>query len=446
MKFFATFTALVAVASAHPFEALFGRDTCENPNRVVSFVINNSASSETADQRGVRYDGTRKLIAAMTPGKDQASVITFTTWTTDLAGMQDVGTIQFKNPDMGGLTDHLRGADGGAAKLHAVGNLKDRSAFIMLSDGADSDNYFRPELLPNKLKALINEGVRIHWAQLNGDGKYPKPGPGIVDVVTKSGGVYAVVTDSASMDKFVEEVLRKGITNGDCPEGSNPGGPIVEGEVSHGLCSNNAQAVYTYTAQEKEKVEIDVALATPKNQVNLKVVLENKANGQKQEATVNSGNAKQTVSVSADKGQQVTVTVQPSNASNDECQYSVSLRTTAESQPEPTSSAQPEPSSSAQPEPSSSAQPEPTSSAQPEPTPSSSSSAQPEPTPSSSSSAQPEPTSSSVSECPTAEPQTQTVTSTLVQTVTAPAPSATGTVCMCKCDAPGAKPMPKFEL
>ncbi|EJT45834.1 restin-like protein [Trichosporon asahii var. asahii CBS 8904] len=507
MKFFAVFTALAAVASAHPFEAIFGRDTCVNPNRVVTFVIDNSASNGYAkenikgsDPNGLRFDGARKLIAAMTPGKDQASVVTFTTRSKVLVGNTDVGNIHFSNPDIGGLTTMEEGVKGGADQLHAAGNIRDRSAMIFYSDGRDSDSILRPKLVPGKLQALANEGVRIHWAQLNVDGEKRQP-PGVAEVAFHSGGIYAEVNDAASLTKFIDQVLGKGITNGDCHNnGGNPGGPIEEGVITHGICSNNVQAVYTYTPQRKEKIDIDLALLTTKNKVNLNVVLENKATGEKKEGNVNSGNAKQTISVSADKGQQITVTVSPSNASNDECEYTVSLRTTADSTPEPSSSStQPEPtpsSSSTQPEPtpsSSSTQPEPTpssSSTQPEPTPSSSSSKEPEPTPSSSStqpeptpsssstqpeptpssstskepeptpsssSTQPEPTPSSSStspepttsatSCPAPpEPTTQTVTSTVVTTVTAPAPSSTASVCICKCDAPGAKPMPKFEL
>ena len=493
MKFFAVFTALAAVASAHPFEAIFGRDTCVNPNRVVTFVIDNSASNGYAkenikgsDPNGLRFDGARKLIAAMTPGKDQASVVTFTTRSKVLVGNTDVGNIHFSNPDIGGLTTMEEGVKGGADQLHAAGNIRDRSAMIFYSDGRDSDSILRPKLVPGKLQALANEGVRIHWAQLNVDGEKRQP-PGVAEVAFHSGGIYAEVNDAASLTKFIDQVLGKGITNGDCHNnGGNPGGPIEEGVITHGICSNNVQAVYTYTPQRKEKIDIDLALLTTKNKVNLNVVLENKATGVKSSVTVNGG--KQTISVSADKGQQITVTVSPSNASNDECEYTVSLRTTADSTPEPSSSStQPEPtpsSSSTQPEPtpsSSSTQPEPTpssSSTQPEPTPSSSStqpeptpsssSTQPEPTPSSSTSKEPEPTPSSSStqpeptpsssstspepttsatSCPAPpEPTTQTVTSTVVTTVTAPAPSSTASVCICKCDAPGAKPMPKFEL
>lgn len=501
MKFFVAFTALAAVVSAHPFEAIFGRDTCENPNRIVTFVIDNSASNgytkehiKGSDPDGLRFDGARKLIAAMTPGKDQASVVTFTTSSKVLVGNTDVGNIHFNNPDIGGLTTLTSGVEGGAKQLHAAGNLRDRSALVFYSDGRDSDSILRPKLVPAALQALVNEGVRVHWAQLNVGGKEKQP-PGVAQVAFQSGGIYAEVTDIASLTKFVDQVIGKGITNGDCHNnGGNPGGPIDEGVITHGICSNNVKAVYTYTAQRKVKVDIDLALLTTKNKVNLNVVLENKATGEKQEGNVNSGNAKQTISVSADKGQQVTVTVSPSNASNDECEYTVSLRTTTDNGPEPTtsssSSTQPEPtssskepeptSSSKEPEPTSSSQsssagPEPTSSSQsssvgPEPTSSQSSSAGPEPTSSSqSSSAGPEPTSSSQSSsagpeptssasssagpeptsssCPAPpEPSTQTVTSTVVTTVTAPAPSATASVCICKCDTPGAKPLPKFEL
>ncbi|EJT45202.1 hypothetical protein A1Q1_06434 [Trichosporon asahii var. asahii CBS 2479] len=53
--------------------------------------------------------------------------------------------------------------------------------------------------------------------------------------------------------------------------------------------------------------------------------------------------------------------------------------------------------------------------------------------------------SPSASECPPA-PSAQTVTNTVTQTATVTGPAPSSTVCICKCDAPGAKPMPKFEL
>lgn len=101
-----------------------------------------------------------------------------------------------------------------------------RPAMVFYSDGRDSDSILRPKLVPGKLQDLVNEGVRIHWAQLNVDREKRQP-PGVADVVFRSGGIYAEVNNAASLTKFIDQVLGKGITNGDCENnGGNPGGPI----------------------------------------------------------------------------------------------------------------------------------------------------------------------------------------------------------------------------
>lgn len=531
MKFLAVASLLAAAASALPTTpnlvevAPRGKTECVKKPRTVSIVIDSSGSNKDNDPNNRRLDAASKINHYL-QGGDRIAVTKFgpradTVYRLGAAGAGADSAIS--RIEANGGTNVLLGLEDG---FNQLAGSHDNAALVIFTDGLDDPA--RPQDKPKKLAALARakqQGIRVSWGHLSHSttktshkggligtiwdiiiGGYRGtteiiPGPTIdADIsaaALATGGSVATLSDAAAFDKFVDAVIKNGLTNIDaaCNDGNDideSGGPINNNVTSYGLCSNNAAATFTYKAEKKEKLAVTIALVSKQNKVQLAATLENKATGVKSSVTVNGGNPSQILTGAAEPGQDIVVQINPSGASSDQCQYTVRLdvvpeeiasslslspspsatpSSSASPQPTPSSSStQPEvtpSSSSTQPEvtpSSSSTQPEVTpssSSTQPEVTPSSSStqpevtpsssSTQPEPTPSSSST-QPEPTPSSsvtpepTTSCAVPEVPTTTVTSTVIQTVTAPAPSATGSVCICKCDAPGAKPMPKFEL
>ncbi|EJT53178.1 hypothetical protein A1Q2_03527 [Trichosporon asahii var. asahii CBS 8904] len=159
--------------------------------------------------------------------------------------------------------------------------------------------------------------------------------------------------------------------------------------TSKGLCSGNAQGEFSYSPEtEKEKLTFKIELVSKENPVKLVAHYKNEATGEHTEATIDSANPSNTVGGEAVKGQKVVVTVKPEGASNDACEYSVSLDAKAEAQPTP----------------------------------------------------------SATQECPTYSVSPTTVVETATSTVTVPGAQPTGEVCLCDCDVEGAKPLPKIEL
>lgn len=483
MKFLAAASLLAAAASAFPTTLVAPRDGgCEVQPRAVSIIIDNSASNVDNDPKNLRLSAAKKINAFLTP-PDQVSVVSFNTVATIEYALGAPGSgadagISHLQPN--GNTDVTKGLDAGFQQLaKAGGAIKDKSAFVVLTDGLDwigskpLDNKAQKLALLAKAKA---DGVRVSWGHLsfpnkkkttkkndngllmtiwniitgqgNGETTVEEivPGPtldaDISAAALATGGTVAVLSDNAAYDRFVDSILKNGITNTDakCNNGNEigeSGGPIANNITAYGLCSNNAVATFTYKPEQKVRLGFTVELVSKANKVQLDATLENKATGVKSSIKVNSGNARDILKGAADAGQEITVVITPSGASSDQCQYSVKLDAIPEvvasslSLPPPASSsaAPPPASSSAAPPPaSSSAAPPPASSVAPPPV----------------SSAAPPPASSA---CPSVAPAaTETVTTTVEKTVTAPGPSATAEVCLCKCDAPGAKPFPKLEL
>lgn len=518
MKFLAVTSLLAVAASALPTlveVAPRGSVQCEQKPRSVSIVIDKSGSNKDNDPNNLRLAAASKINAYL-QGSDKIAVTQFDSVANTVYKLGAPGSAAdsaIKGIGALGGTDVFLGLDAGIKQLASA---HENAALVIFTDGVDDPP--KPENKAKKLALLAKakeQGVRVSWGHLSqsttkttqakgglisaiwglitlGLGAQKPtteiiPGPVIdADVsaaALATGGSVATLGDSTAYQKFVDAVLKNGLTNIDaaCNDGNEigeSGGPINNNVTSYGLCSNNAAATFTYKAEKKEKLAVTISLVSKQNKVQLAATLENKATGEKNAVTVNSGSPSMVLTGSAEPGQDIVVNIKPSGASNDQCQYTVKLDAipvalasslSLPPAPSSTSQAPPPPSSSAPaPPPSSSAPaPPPSSSAPPPPPPSSSapapppSSSAPVPPPSSqappapsSSQAPPVPSSSQAppapsvtpSACPTVPAATQTITSTVIQTVTAPAPSATASVCICKCDTPGAKPMPKFEL
>lgn len=278
------------------------------------------------------------------------------------------------------------------------------------------------------------------------------------DVAISTGGVYQLMENEADAKAWVDNLFKTGLTDSDgkCVEHEDfvDGSETVEehkeetkedkvvelvpSQESHGLCSKNAQTVFTYSPKQSEKIAISIALTSKDSPVNIEATYLNTASGETKTVTVNKDSAQATLDGQGAQGENVKVTIKTSNADSQKCEYSVSLK--ADAQEAKPSTTVPPPSSSATPSATPSTSPvAPPSASVPAP----SSSAAPAP---SSSSAAPSP-STAPTECPTPEAVNTTITTTVVETVTGSAsaqPSAS--YCVCKCDVPGAKPWPKFEL
>lgn len=473
-------SVLATAAIAAPMTPITARGTagqvCDNPGRAVSIVLDSSGSTMSSDPNRLRIQGGLDLLdyltsqseATATNKVDTVSVVDFDLKATvgyaqgdpnqaardALQAIDSVGGTSIPLGIEAGLNEILKNNPGNRGGMilftegqdpnvdGIVGQInRAKAAGVRISIGHSGEDKEQPVAngssggiswlfnevtgwLTNHPKTVVHNGLdkRISQAALN------------------SGGTVSIITSPDALRNFVHQVIKNGITNNDGQCSGNDigesGGPLIKDVSSLGLCSKNAEAVFTYSpTTQSEDLTLDVTLLSKESTVSIDATFTNKATGQSSSVSVNKGNLIGQLSGNAVAGQQVEVRIRTSNANSNECQYSVKLLTNGSGGPVPTSSSAPPPSSSPAPPPSSSAVPEPSSSAAPEP-PSA------VPVPSSSASPSPVPTSS---ECP-APPAASTVTTTVATTVTVTGAAPSATICICKCDAPGAKPLPKFEL
>lgn len=414
MKFAIALSLLATLASA-------ATSKCNHAARYVDIVIDQSPSNRWTDEKNLRLEGAKQLMQSMTSKSEATNQIKADSVAVVGFGYNAWQVLSFSDPagassSLESLKTDLRGGTNvGAGMKLAMENLKSfsadqlsgNSAIVLFSDGEDTVNS-KSTLLDvcNQAKA---KGVRVSFVRMDSDTGnealslgYIVPSKQVIDEATTSailatGGTLSIVRNADGLQAFVDQVLKNGLTKGDANCGGttveNPGGVLKNEVTSVGLCSNSAQALYTYKAEKEEKLVFGIGLTSKNNPVELTVVYENKSSGERKEIKVNSANASGTVEGFAKAGQDVALTVNPNGASNDACQYQVSLQATAGQAPEPSSAP-----------------------------------------------------SATATECSTAAASTATVVETVVSTVTAPAPSATGETCLCSCDTEGSKPFPKFEL
>lgn len=335
-----------------------------------------------------------------------------------------------------GYRTHLLNVRG--EKMHPVRHSMENPDNWLAKIGQGFNNWFA-NAFPDKNEQLLEATTKR-----------------ISDACRASGGTVVRMEQEQNAKDWVNELFKNGLTDldGKCVDtgdNENPdkgGGELVPDQVSHGLCSKNAETVFTYSPKQAEKIAITVQLTSTESPVNIEATLLNTASGETKTVTVNKGAAQATLEGSGKQGDAVKVTIKTSNADSNKCEYSVSLKTTADNKPStspmvPPSTSVPPPTSSAT---ASSAFAPPTSSAT-----ASSASAPPPTSSATASSASVPPPSSAIptpssSECPAPEVPTTTVTSTVVETVTGATPQPTNSYCVCKCDVKGAVPWPRFEL
>lgn len=485
---------LITAAVAAPFQSRGNADqVCDNPGRVVSIVLDASSSTEGTDPQKLRVRGGIDLLDYLTSQSkasdrnkaDTVSIVSFDGYATVKYSQGDPNEQArqaLESIGSDGGTFIARGVQAGLDQILGS-NPGSKGGLVLFTDGEDNT----VDAVVEQIKRASDAGVRVSIGQttLLDEHEVParKNSGGIGGSITYylqsfsdmvsgrpktvklkgipldtrisqaalvSGGTVSIIQTPDAQAEFVQQVIKNGITNQDGKCSGNDigdsGGPLIRGVSSLGLCSKNAESVFTYSPKsQNEQLAFAVSLISNESPVNIEATFTNKATGQTSTINVNKANANGKLSGTASPGHQCEVRIKTTNADSNACQYSVTLATTSDvSAPEP-SSAAPQPSSAA-PAPSSAA-PAP-SSASPAP-----SSVPPTPSsaPSAPSSVAPSPSSSAVpsqvpsSECPPA-PAASTVTSSTTVTVTASVPSATPNVCICKCDAPGAKPLPKIEL
>lgn len=447
-------------------------ENCDNPGRVISIILDSSGSTATSDSEKLRIAGGKDLVDYLTSASettdknkaDTVSVVSFDTSATVEYAQGDPNE-QAKQAlsgvDSNGGTDIAEGLIAGLKQVTAS-NPGNRGGIIIFTDGLDGMTNDIVEQI-NKAKAA---NIRVSWGHTHSP--YKTGGGGLIDsifggianlinaganmvsgqadgkinerisaAVLATGGTISIISNSQSQREFVQQVIKNGLTNNDGKCSGNDigesGGPLINDVTTLGLCSKNAKAVFTYSPKsQKEQLAFAVALVSKNSPVNIQATFTNKATGQTSTVTVNKGQVTAALQGEANPGEQVEVVINTSNAYSNECQYSVTLQTKPGGEPIPIPSSTATPSTPP-PNPPSTSVPPPTSSATP---------STPPPNPPSTSVPPP---ATSASECPPAPPaQTVTNTVTTTSTVTGPAPSST--VCICKCDAPGAKPLPKFEL
>lgn len=413
MKFAVALSLLAALANA-------ATQKCNPAARYVDIVIDQSNSNKWTDERNLRLDGAKQIMQSLTSkseasDKFQADSVAVVGFAGNAWQVLDFSDPAGASSSLEPLRSDLRSETNiGAGVQQAVNNfnrisadqVSGHSAIVLFTDGEAS--HGTPAELQSALDQAKAKGVRISFVRLDSESGndalalnyLPAAVKNIIDekmssTILSTGGTVSIVRNANNLQAFVDQVLKNGLTRNDGQCGGttieNPGGVLKNDVTSVGLCSSNAQAVYSYKAERDEKLVFGVGLATKNSPVELTVVYENKSTGERKEIKVAGANTSGTVEGHAKAGQEVTLTVNPKGASNDACQYQVGLKATAEE-------------------------------------------------------AQPSSTSATPSECPSSAASTETVVQTVVSTVTAPAPSATASACLCSCDTEGAKPLPKFEL
>lgn len=151
-----------------------------------------------------------------------------------------------------------------------------------------------------------------------------------------TGGTVSIIGNANAQQSFIQQVIKNGVTNNDgrCSglDVDQSGGLLRNNVTSLGLCSNNAQAEFFYSPEKtKEKLAFTVSLVSITNKVSIKAVFVNTVTGARNEITVNSQNPSHMLTGEANVGEKVKVTITPSGASADTCQYSVGLIAVADS-------------------------------------------------------------------------------------------------------------------
>ncbi|EKD05575.1 hypothetical protein A1Q2_00125 [Trichosporon asahii var. asahii CBS 8904] len=403
MKFLGlSLLASVALAAPAQLEARGNSqpENCDNPGRVISIILDSSGSTATSDHEKLRIAGGKDLVDYLTSASeatdknkaDTVSVVSFDS-TPKVEYPQGDANEQAKKAldgvDSSGGTNIAKGLTAGIEQV-AAANPGNRGGVIIFTDGLDSNT----DGIVKQINKAKEAGIRVSWGHTNSP--YKGGGSGLIggilggitnlitgglnamsgesgkldqrisEAVLASGGTASIISNSQSQREFVQQVIKNGLTNNDGKCGGNDigesGGPLINDVTTLGLCSKNAQAVFTYSPKSQhEQLTFAINLVSQNSPVNIQATYTNKATGQTSTVTVNKGQASGALQGEANPGEQVEVVINTSNADSNACQYS-------------------------------------------------------------------------------------TVTNTVTQTATVTGPAPSSTVCICKCDAPGAKPMPKFEL
>lgn len=377
MRFVAGFSLLVAAVSALPALPRAQQQVCDNPGRFVSVVIDASGSQADNDPNNVRLKGAQQIIASLTPEgsataankADEIAVVSFTTSADVLYPLGNPGSEASDvaaSVSANGGTDVYLGLKAGLDQIARVGSSQlDRAGVVMFTDGLEDGVVGATEWERKRQRLQVvakakAAGVRVSWGHLS----FPKTsthGGGLLSdiwniifgggvgrttttiagpeldkelaaAVLATGGTVSVISSADAQISFVEQVLKNGITNNDgrCHglDIDQSGGPVKNNVTSLGLCSDNANAVFTYTpSHSKEKLAVTIDLLSTANHVNLHATLENKFTGSKLKVTVDSASPTQILTAEAAPGENVEITLQPSGASADTCQYGVRLDT-----------------------------------------------------------------------------------------------------------------------
>jgi hypothetical protein len=497
MKFFAGLSILAAVASALPYnnevptllKARAG-EVCVKPGRIVSIVIDSSGSNSDTDPNNLRLAGAKEIVNYLTPASkatannkaDVVAVVDFDTRArVDYALGDPTGAYgPIDSIDSVGGTDVAVGLRAGLAQVAKGGSATaDRTGIVMFTDGLDSSKS-------DMLRALAqakSQGVRVSWGHLyqpkveqtkthkgllgwlwnwsSSSSSSSSGGPIDPDIsaaVLKTGGTVSMIATPQAQLDFVAQVLKNGITNNDgkCSglDIDEGGGPVVPDINTMGLCSNTASAVFTYSPKStNENLDFAVELVSKSNPVQLKAVYLNKATGDTTTVIVNSGQAIGHLIGKAAPGQEVTLTVTPSGATDTQtCQYSVGLVAKPDTAPGTSTPPVVVPTTTATPPvvvPTTTATPPvvvPTTTATPPVVVPTTSACPTGPAGPAETIVQTVMNTVFSTVIQTVAGPTSTIVSTVVQTITGSAPTATASVCMCACTVPGAKPFPKFEL
>ncbi|EJT50176.1 hypothetical protein A1Q2_04516 [Trichosporon asahii var. asahii CBS 8904] len=329
MKFLGV-SILATAAFAAPLQARgTAGQVCDNPGRVVSLVLDSSSSTEDTDPNRLRIQGGLELLDYLTSASeateknkaDTVSIVSF-----DQAAKleypqgdpNDVARAKLSAIDSVGMTKIYRGIRLGLDQI-LKSNPGNRGGLILFTDGQDTSL----EEAVEQINRATAAGVRVSIGHTSVDEKQAAANQGglsgiisevgrwfsgppknglvtplderISQAALASGGTVSVLTSQEAQKEFVQQVIKNGITNNDGKCSGNDigesGGPLINNVHSLGLCSKNAEAVFTYSPKsQSEELTFEVNLHSKESTVNIDATFINKATGQTSTIAINKNN------------------------------------------------------------------------------------------------------------------------------------------------------------
>ena len=226
MKFAIAFALLASAVSAAPhIVQLEMRDDCVG-KRFAVFAIDNSNTVDKQDPDNVRYEVPRKVFEKMSPEADKGAVL-IGSWNEGnrvAAPLGPVNNLRWDTPAPG--RGDVKADELVVAATTHMNNVpeefKDHTAIILLTDGftvtdggptSEVNNAFGVKIA-RAIHDAAYEGIRVHWGHLNA--QHDRRDVSFYNTASRdSGGFFSEINNGGEIAGFVDQVVKKGLTNKD---------------------------------------------------------------------------------------------------------------------------------------------------------------------------------------------------------------------------------------